>query len=92
MRLPLKKPPSGGFFHGGFSLPCPVLFAFRNLFLLNKQANRPHRPSILRSALSNQEKTVDNLAPRACFSAAFPPGWRAFRAFAFACSGRLRPV
>ena len=29
--------------------------------LLIKSANRPQRPSMLRSALSNQEKSVDNL-------------------------------
>ena len=45
--------------------------AFRNLFLLIKQANRPQRPSMLRSALSNQEKSVDNLPDR---SKKHPPG------------------
>ena len=33
--------------------------AFRNLFLLIKQANLTQRTSMLRSALSNQEKSVD---------------------------------
>ncbi|MGP1516847.1 MAG: hypothetical protein ACTTJV_04425 [Ottowia sp.] len=31
------------------------------IFLIKKQANRPQRPSMLRSALSKQEKSVDNL-------------------------------
>ena len=44
------------------SRPLPLRFAslaFRNLFLPIKQANRPQRPSMLRSALLNQEKSVD---------------------------------
>ena len=42
------------------SMPHP-LAGNRCPNLLNKQANRPKRPWILRSVLSKQEKSVDNL-------------------------------
>ena len=47
---------------GSPSCPLPLRFArlaFRNLNLPTKQANRPQRPPILRSVLSNQEKSMD---------------------------------
>ena len=48
-----------------------LILAFGYKILLKNKANRPQRPSVLRSALQKQEKSVDNDSPRPalpCFS------------------------
>ena len=54
---------------------APSRHAFRYKILMNKQAESPQRPWMLRSALLIQEKSVDNSPCAPLTTARFPCGW-----------------
>ena len=88
-RKPASRQGQGASGPRAFSWPSP--FAFHYKILLIKQAIRPQRPSILRSALSIQEKSVDNLGIRCAFKAGAARGGQVKKRPLFsAAAGNIR--